>query len=276
MIHTLSNLPSSTLKAMAISLHQGLLAKSITAHGVRQVVDASLAAKVMDGLQEFSASGWSSSQLATLADAVAAAREQTIDPEMMLDLVLSGPEIAGIHTRDTSAVMHSLIEKSQIEVILVGYAVHNGRKLFDSLAKRMQQVANLRVWLCLNIPRKFNDTSLSSEIVRRFAMEFVTKHWPWKQQPELYYDPRALSDDSTHRASFHAKCLIVDQSEALITSANITEAAQERNVEVGVIIRHSPLAKRLASYFEALRASNRLQRCVLPQRPESDDVVQLH
>lgn len=145
-----------------------------------------------------------------------------------------------IPTRDTAAVMHSLFEKAQTEVILVGYAVHNGRKLFDSLAKRMQQVATLRVWLCLNIPRTFNDTSLSSEIVSRFAMEFVTKHWPWQQLPELYYDPRALSDDYTHRASLHAKCIIVDQSEAMITSANITEAAHERNVEVGVIIRHSP------------------------------------
>ena len=196
--------------------------------------------------------------------AIATARDQAANPEMILDLVLSGPEVAGIPTRDTAAVMHALVEKVQQEVILVGYAVHNGRKLFERLAERMQQLPALRVWFCLNIPRKFNDTSLSAEIVRRFAMTFVSKHWPWEPRPDLYYDPRALTEDATERPSLHAKCLIIDRREAFVTSANFTEAAQQRNVEVGVVIRHGPLAERLARYFEGLRASNRLQKCVLP------------
>jgi len=58
----------------------------------------------------------------------------------------------------------------------------------------------------------------------------------------------------------HAKCIIIDRSEALITSANFTEAAQERNIEVGVKVRHKPLVERLASYFEALIETGRLVR----------------
>ena len=64
------------------------------------------------------------------------------------------------------------------------------------------------------------------------------------------------------RPSLHAKCLIIDRREALITSANFTEAAQQRNVEVGVVIRHEPLAERSASYFEGVRVSDRFQRCI--------------
>jgi phosphatidylserine/phosphatidylglycerophosphate/cardiolipin synthase-like enzyme len=51
---------------------------------------------------------------------------------------------------------------------------------------------------------------------------------------------------------------VVDRSEALVTSANFTQAAQERNIEVGVRVRHAPAAARLAGYFEALIASRQL------------------
>ena len=80
---------------------------------------------------------------------------------------------------------------------------------------------------------------------------------------DLYYDPRALAEDSQQRASLHAKCIIVDRRVALITSANFTEAAQRKNIEAGVLIRYEPFVTRLNSYFEALRDSGRLLRCSL-------------
>ncbi len=33
----------------------------------------------------------------------------------------------------------------------------------------------------------------------------------------------------------------VDRSRALVTSANFTEAAQDRNIEVGLLVRHTSL-----------------------------------
>lgn len=262
MNNILHSLPSSTLRVLASSLREGILADGITSHGVQQVLGIDQAADVLQILQQFPADGWSSAQIAILAETIATARDQATNPEMILDLVLSGPEVAGIPTRDTAAVMHALVENAQQEVILIGYAVHNGRKLFTHLAERMRQLPKLQVWFCLNIPRKFNDKSLSSEIVRRFAITFVSKHWPWEPRPELYYDPRTLTENAKERPSLHAKCLIIDRREALITSANLTEAAQLRNIEAGVVIKYGPFAERLASYFEGLRESNRLQKCV--------------
>jgi hypothetical protein len=49
-----------------------------------------------------------------------------------------------------------------------------------------------------------------------------------------------------------------DRRAAIVTSANFTEAAQRKNVEVGVSIRYEPLARRVAWYFEALIESKRL------------------
>jgi phosphatidylserine/phosphatidylglycerophosphate/cardiolipin synthase-like enzyme len=60
-------------------------------------------------------------------------------------------------------------------------------------------------------------------------------HWPYADSaPELYYDPRTA--ERTVFASLHAKYLIVDYADVLITSANFTGRGQDRNIEVGVVI----------------------------------------
>jgi phosphatidylserine/phosphatidylglycerophosphate/cardiolipin synthase-like enzyme len=127
----------------------------------------------------------------------------------------------------------------------------------------MEAVPALQVVFCLDIARKPSDTSLASEIVRRFARDFVTKHWPGTRQPEVFYDPRALAKTWEERASLHAKCVIVDRRVAIVTSANFTEAAQRKNIEVGILTRHEPLVRRLTDYFEALRHTGQLQPCSL-------------
>jgi phosphatidylserine/phosphatidylglycerophosphate/cardiolipin synthase-like enzyme len=194
---------------------------------------------------------------------VAEARESSQGAGNLVELVLSGPELPGVPMRDTAAVMQMLTAAAQKEILLVGYAVHNGQRIFEGLAARMRQVPALRVTFCLDIARPFGDTSLPSEIVRRFAREFRTKHWPWPELPALYYDPRSVAEGTTERSSLHAKCVVVDSREALVTSANFTEAAQERNIEVGVLIRHAPLAQRITDYFRGLQATGQLTRCAL-------------
>lgn len=208
--------------------------------------------------------GWRMEQLAEMAEAVAAARCNTDGLEQSFDLVVSGPEAAGIATRDTAAVMHALLAEAKNEVLLVGYAFYHAQPLFEPLAVRLAADPELRVWFCLQIGRKPNDTSLSSEIVRRFADEFVLHHWPWMPRPDVFYDPRALDRDGQRRSSLHAKCVVVDRSAALITSANFTEAAQERNIECGIVIRHRPFVERLYRYFETLCQLQQLRRCELP------------
>jgi heterodisulfide reductase subunit A len=49
--------------------------------------------------------------------------------------------------------------------------------------------------------------------------------------------------------------VVVDKEQAFISSANFTEAAQRRNIEVGVLLRFPALARRLAEHFDALASS---------------------
>ena len=144
------------------------------------------------------------------------------------------------------------------------YAVHEGAKIFKPLAERMAANLNLSVTVCIDIPRKFGDSSLDSEIIRRYAIEFRKRHWPWEKVPRFYHDPRSLSQGGRERSSLHAKVIVADQSVALISSANLTEAAQKRNIEAGVLIKHQPFAERIGCYFQGLIAAGELVEFTLP------------
>lgn len=251
----------ANLQALAASLRSGPLSFGLSRHAVAQIVGAS-ASSVTDALSKLMANGLPSQHAATVLDAIAATRESATDPSQIIDLVLSGPEVPGVTTGDTLATLRTLISEAQREVLMIGYAVHHAKPIFELLASKMAK-EHLQVTFCIEIGRKMGDTSLDTEIVRRFAHEFRERHWPWPTLPFIYYDPRSLDDDPIHRSSLHAKCVVADQQRALITSANFTEAAWIRNIELGVLLTYQPLVLRLCEYFDGLTATDKLQRCDL-------------
>jgi phosphatidylserine/phosphatidylglycerophosphate/cardiolipin synthase-like enzyme len=68
----------------------------------------------------------------------------------------------------------------------------------------------------------------------------------------VFYDPRSLEMGRGPRVALHAKCIIADEVAALVTSANFTEAAQERNIEAGVLFRDEPVVRALKRQFDSL------------------------
>jgi phosphatidylserine/phosphatidylglycerophosphate/cardiolipin synthase-like enzyme len=52
--------------------------------------------------------------------------------------------------------------------------------------------------------------------------------------------------------SVHAKCAVADGELAFITSANLTSAAMERNMELGVLVKGGELPSELHRHLEAL------------------------
>jgi len=260
-LDALHELSTASLRALSASLREGSLAVGITGFAVQQIAGAN-AKRLEACLQQLQACGITTKATALIATGIADARDFSADPASLFELVLSGPELQGVPTSDTAATMRSLVAQANSEILLVGYAVHNGKVLFGPVGERLGRIPGLKVRLCLDIRREYGDTSPESDIVRRYANEFTSKHWPSAALPELYFDRRALSSDAS-RASLHAKCVIVDRMAALVTSANFTEAAQRRNIEAGVLIRHRPSAARLAEYFNGLIANGLLTRCPL-------------
>lgn len=260
-LDALHELSTASLRALSESLLEGSLAVGITGFAVQQI--AGTQAKRLEAcLLELRREGVDTKATALIATAIADARGLAEDPAALFEVVLSGPELQGVPTSDTAATMRALVSQARSEILLVGYAVHNGKVMFGPVAERMAAVPQLQVRLCLDIRRPWGDGSSDAEIVQRFAEEFRLQHWPTKPFPELFFDRRALSPASD-RASLHAKCIVVDSRAALVTSANFTEAAQRRNIEAGILIRHLPSATRLAGYFDGLIAGGVLTRCPL-------------
>jgi phosphatidylserine/phosphatidylglycerophosphate/cardiolipin synthase-like enzyme len=147
--------------------------------------------------------------------------------------------------------------------MVAGYAVYQGQKVFESLAERMLTLPTLAVRMFLDIPRGPGDTSAPSELVRRFSHNFRTKQWPQdRPYPQLFYDPRTVELAPQKHASLHAKCIVVDNRSTFVSSANFTEAGQQRNLEVGLLIHSASLAEKLTRHFDTLLAEGLLQPIV--------------
>ena len=101
--------------------------------------------------------------------------------------------------------------------------------------------------------------------MERFAERFRTRQWPSARPlPEVYFNPRSLGHAKDKKSCMHAKCVVVDARRVLITSANFTEAAQHRNIEVGLIVHSDPLAGRITRFFSSMITEGLLARLPLP------------
>lgn len=117
----------------------------------------------------------------------------------------------------------------------------------------MSEEPEMSVRLFLDIQRGPGDTSAPREIVRRFAHRFRTSQWPTDRPlPRVFYDPRSLELNSDKKACLHAKCVVVDTRSVFVSSANFTEAAQERNIEVGLLAKDASLAERIVRHFDSM------------------------
>ena len=50
----------------------------------------------------------------------------------------------------------------------------------------------------------------------------------------------------------HAKAVVADEETVFVTSANFTEAALERNIELGLLVRDRALAASIVGHFRGL------------------------
>jgi phosphatidylserine/phosphatidylglycerophosphate/cardiolipin synthase-like enzyme len=227
------------------------------------MLNGAVAAEVSAGLQELAAFGMPPAAIARTLELLAVGHETRPPIEDVIDLVTTGPEVAGVTNRDTSVVVRELFHNAEESVLVAGYAVYQGQRVFQALADRMQGHGNLKVRMFLDIQRGQGDTSAASELVGRFAQRFRTSQWPTgRPLPEVYYDPRSLATDPKGRAALHAKCIVVDGFEIFVSSANFTEAAQQKNIEVGLHLHSHILADRIVRFFESLLESGHFSRVV--------------
>lgn len=194
-----------------------------------------------------------------VVDAVLADRRAHPPPQ--LDLVWSGPEAARSLSRDTAQVLRELFARAERHVIIAGFAFWDAQAIFTPLAQRARAVAaqgpgrRLEIEFYIHLDATGRDRSMT-------PAAFFRHSWPWDDVvPEIYYDARIGADHAEGGAgrapepgSMHAKCVILDETATLITSANFTAAAQTRNIELGVLVQDPTFAMRAGAQWRQLAA----------------------
>jgi phosphatidylserine/phosphatidylglycerophosphate/cardiolipin synthase-like enzyme len=239
---------AGALRRLADAFRTGRVAGDFSAFSLAKAADPPQS--LIDAALRLKADGISPPHLAMLLDAYASAAEARAG-HIDAQLVWTGPEAGAARSRDTAVVVRELFGIAQRDVIISTFVVRQAAAVFRPLAERMHHVQELRVRLFLNVGRAWRDTTLESELLREFAEE-LGREWPSGRRPEVYYDPRGLLEDGDRRATWHAKCVVVDDDVGFLTSANFTEWAQERNVEAGVVIRNREFVTQLRQQFESL------------------------
>ena len=240
--------PTHLRKRLASALESGLLAIPCSAASVRSVLGMQDGSEgIVGALLELERLGISGPAAAAWIRTVDEATSSTPRP----DLVWSGPEVPGLHARDTRRVFEELLGSAERSVWASTYAFFDGPRAFQVLARRMDALAGVRVTLLLNIQRKRGDTTAADQLVRRFADRFWTTDWPGSSRPSVYYDPRAIAVEGP-AGVLHAKAVVVDEEVVFVTSANLTEAALDRNIELGLLVRDRALAASVSTHFRTL------------------------
>jgi phosphatidylserine/phosphatidylglycerophosphate/cardiolipin synthase-like enzyme len=248
MISELFQLPAHVRKRLATALETGMLTAPYSSVSVRAVLGSSDSEETIAGaLGEMARLGIAGPASAAWIRTVEETAGQTPKP----DLVWSGPEVPGVPARDTRQVYEELLGSAQRSICACTFAYFDGPKAFEVLAKRMDTVPDLRVTLLLNIQRRKGDTTAPDTLVRKFADRFWGTDWPGTKRPRVYYDPRSL-ELSGPEGVLHAKAVVADDEAVFVTSANLTEAALDRNFEIGLLFRDRALAASVSSYFRGL------------------------
>jgi phosphatidylserine/phosphatidylglycerophosphate/cardiolipin synthase-like enzyme len=161
-----------------------------------------------------------------------------LDAELVATLPAGVPGLA----RPTRAVVLEMITRATAEIILLGYEFtdHDLVELLAGASARGPDV----IIICDRI---------------RGGSKRVEELWPNAvKAPKLFHD-RAREDGAPY-ASMHAKCLLIDGIDLLITSANFTFHGLHGNIEIGIRVSGQP-AEEARKIFSHLVESGLVEPC---------------
>jgi len=227
------------------------LHEAIAADRLRPMIDraALVAFGVQHQLDPITAvlAGHGKAACVAILEVILAERE---NPRPTPELVWTGPEGATATARDTVVVLRALFESARENVVLAGYSFDHARDVLAALHDSMVKHGVVSTFF-VDIPQIERGVAVDAHLQKHLGGFFAT-NWPFGEpRPRLYYDVRSISPGPPW-SSLHAKCVVVDGARAFVSSANFTQRAQERNIEVGVLIDDAGFAGSLANQWMGL------------------------
>jgi phosphatidylserine/phosphatidylglycerophosphate/cardiolipin synthase-like enzyme len=241
---SLTDVSDSTLERIRDGLQNSglrapLIRTELVAFGVTHQLDALLAAL----------EGHSRAACLALLDAVLAERAKHDCPAP--ELVWTGPEAINAVARDTAVVLRELFESAKERVVLAGYSFLNVPQILGPLHEVMRARAVVAKFF-VDLEQAPSSLPDPNAYAQAMLKTWVDTNWRFgPPYPEVYCDRRVLTP-APPWSSLHAKCVAVDGERAFVSSANFTGRAQERNIEVGVLLHDATFAGQLERQWVGL------------------------
>lgn len=182
----------------------------------------------------------------------AAATAHSVRDAQTIELVWTGPLVAGPAMRRTDQALLQVINDAQESLLIVSFAVYKISAIAAAIVRAGERGVTIRI--CVEAPepsgqKMAHDTikALGASVAQRAAI-YV---WPSDKRPV---------DEHGKTGVLHAKCAIADSRLLFISSANLTDNAMTLNMELGVLVQSASHATRVEAQFEHMMAQGILRR----------------
>lgn len=182
---------------------------------------------VLEFASAAASSGLSPDELACAVEGGLAASARLMSRQKM-DILWTGPETSGVSVRRNEQALCEVVDSAKKSLFIVSYVTCHADKVYQAIRAAIDRGVKVSFLL---------ESSIQNNLEDLF--------------PEAEFYQWGGADDSG-KCVMHAKCAVADKKMAMITSANLTGKAMERNMELGVLIKGGSVPKVLHAHFEAL------------------------
>ena len=239
--------PTTAIEAVAAALENGELTLDSSAVGISAVrgVDTQTARRCAQALNQLRRQELNAAAVALVLQVASGLRtvEHLRRPE--IEIVWTGPEAEGPLVRPTAVVIEEMLRnvREAGEVLIVGYSLtaEDGSAM-ASIIGLLGEISRRRAVVTMILHRDEEARNRANLLAAWDVRAVKPRLYTWDPPPAFPY------------TKLHAKVMVVDRLEALVTSANLTVHGLQANLELGLRVR-GPQAQAIARRFDHLISS---------------------
>lgn len=164
-----------------------------------------------------------------------------------VELVWTGPVTGMVPIRHTAQVLTGLIDEARQRLFLVSFVAYHVGSVVDALKRAIARGVQVQVLLEQS---QEHGGHLTVDSIAMLQHHLTGAH---------IYEWDKTTAGAAPTASVHAKCAVADGAVAFVTSANLSEAAMERNMELGILLRGGQVPDQLDRHLSALATTKQIR-----------------
>ena len=161
-----------------------------------------------------------------------------------VQLVWTGPDTNLVPVRRSEQILLEVIESAQDTLFIISFVLVNIPAIEKAIGAAISRGVDVSMLL------ESEDKDGSEKFSGRATIERLQIEIPGLS---IYIWPREKREGTEGGfARVHAKCAVADQSNAFLTSANLTSAALDKNIEMGVNVKGGSIPQMIHQQFIGL------------------------